>query len=170
MSTKKSYRFKGLLRIISGLSLLILMSLMLGCETKKEDTEPADKIQHESVQKEVIDSAAIKAAENAMKEAHSLVGTWKGKFDGRATTLKITEQDGNLVKGKITINYREVINQDVSGEFNPETMNVILNDLLRSRYMGTYKGKLSADMNNFSGIFTMKVDKKNMSFNLTKEN
>ncbi len=98
-----------------------------------------------------------------------LKGKWTGTFDKRTTTLRITEQDGMTFKGSITINYREVINQQVSGTINEKTMEVSMKDLLHSRYAGTYKGKVSEDMKILSGTFTQNVEKTKFSFSLKKQ-
>jgi hypothetical protein len=44
-----------------------------------------------------------------------------------------------------------------------------MTDQLHSRYEGSYSGKLSKDLNIYSGTFTMKVDGKKFSFNLKKQ-
>jgi len=98
-----------------------------------------------------------------------MLGTWSGTFDSRACTLKITKQDSTAFSGSITINYREVVNQSVSGTINVEKNTVSMKDQIHSRYMGTYSGKLSSDIKNMSGTFTITVDKKNLSFNLNKK-
>ena len=106
---------------------------------------------------------------NAEKKIPDITGTWTGKFDSRLTTLKITSQDSTSFKGKITIHYREVINQEVKGTFNPEKLTLNMSDQLHSRYMGKYAAKLSSDIKNLTGTFTMNIDKKKLNFNLTKK-
>ena len=98
-----------------------------------------------------------------------VTGTWTGTFDSRPTTLKIASQEGDEFKGSITINYREVINQQVSGKINPETGAVSMKDLLHSRYAGTYSAKLSEDGKKLSGTFTETVDKRKATFTLKKK-
>jgi hypothetical protein len=48
-------------------------------------------------------------------------------------------------------------------------MEVSMKDLLHSRYAGTYKGKISEDLNKLSGTFTQNVEKTKFSFNLKKQ-
>ena len=107
--------------------------------------------------------------EEPMVTIPDIKGTYSGTFDKRSTVLKITEQTDSSFSGKITINYRQVINQDVKGSFSPTTKKMTMKDQLHSRYQGKYTGKLSDDMTKFSGTFTMDLDGKQFSFNLTKK-
>lgn len=121
-----------------------------------------------------VDSVAAKIEKAAEKvdnilSEKLLVGTWSGKLDSRATTLTISDQDGNNFSGKITINYRQPINQEVKGSYDSESKTITMEDQLHSRYKGKYKGKLSVDGKTFSGTFTTLVDGKNFSFDLTKK-
>jgi hypothetical protein len=151
------------------LALLVLTS----CEQKKpeEVSISKDTLQVKAEEAVPVDTLSKDAA--TVKEQEVMIpdlkGKWTGTFDKRATTLRITEQEGKSFKGAITINYREVINQQVSGTVNEETMEISMKDLLHSRYAGTYKGKLSEDVKKFSGSFTQNVDKTKFSFNLTKQ-
>lgn len=156
-------------------SLLFLFVLIItSCEQKKpkEEVPQKDTSQVKSEEPLLTDTtmvdtvAAIKEPELAVPD---LKGKWIGTFDQRSTTLRITEQDGNSFKGSITINYREVINQQVSGTINEKTREVIMKDLLHSRYAGSYRGKLSEDMKTLSGTFTQNVEKTRFSFNLKKQ-
>ncbi len=61
-----------------------------------------------------------------------------------------------------------MINQEVKGEFDPETNRISMEDQLHSRFSGKYSGKLSEDNTVFAGEFTMKVDGKKFNFNLMK--
>lgn len=98
-----------------------------------------------------------------------ITGSWTGTFDKRSTTLNITEQTDSSFSGKITINYRQVINQEVKGSFSPSTMKMTMKDQLHSRFQGKYKGKLSENGKNLSGTFTMNVDGSKFQFNLNKK-
>ena len=77
--------------------------------------------------------------------------------------------NGNHFKGSITINYREVINQKVSGEFDNKTGSFSMTDLLHSRFQGKYNGKFSENHSGMSGTFTMSLDGTKSNFNLTKK-
>lgn len=156
-------------------SLLILFAFFItSCEQKKpeEGVPQKDTSQVKVEEPALIDTAKIDTVAS-VKEPESVVpdlkGKWIGTFDQRSTTLRITEQDGNSFKGSITINYREVINQQVSGTINEKTREIIMKDLLHSRYAGSYRGKLSEDMKTFSGTFTQNVDKTKFNFNLKKQ-
>jgi ElaB/YqjD/DUF883 family membrane-anchored ribosome-binding protein len=100
---------------------------------------------------------------------NGMVGTWTGKLDGRVTTLTIAKQEGNNFEGKIKINYRNPVKQEVKGTFNTETKTITMEDQLHSRYKGKYSGKLSDDGKSYSGIFTTDIDKKNFKFKLVKK-
>lgn len=144
---------------------------VIGCE-KKTETNPEEKVET-TIEKPVVETP-VEKVDSVKPEAPKIVipdmlGTWSGTFDSRACTLKITKQDSTAFSGSITINYREVVNQSVSGSINVEKNTVSMRDLIHSRYQGTYSGKLSADLKNLSGTFTITVDKKNLSFNLNKK-
>lgn len=179
-------------RVKTSLLILLFISfLLIGCDKAKETVEKAaDNVEEKTG--EVISETAEKvgevAGETANKvgesteeavnklaegveeiiESKELVGTWKGKFDGRKTVLVITSQDGNDFEGKITINYREAINQEVKGSYDSETNKMSMKDQLHSRYAGIYEGTLSDDKSTFSGVFTVKADGTKFKFNLSK--
>ena len=169
MKFKERSKVYSLLFSLSILALLVFTS----CEQKKPEEVSVSK---DTVQVKIEEPAPV---DTLMKDTTSLKepevvipdlkGKWSGTFDQRATTLRITEQDGNSFKGAITINYREVINQQVSGTINEKTMDISMKDLLHSRYAGSYKGKLSEDMKKLSGTFTQNVEKTRFSFSLKKQ-
>jgi len=144
---------------------------VIGCE-KKTETNPEEKVET-TIEKPVVETPVEKIDSVKPEEPKIIIpdmlGTWSGTFDSRACTLKITKQDSTAFSGSITINYREVVNQSVSGTINVEKNTVSMKDQIHSRYMGTYSGKLSSDIKNMSGTFTITVDKKNLSFNLNKK-
>jgi hypothetical protein len=169
MKFKERSKIYSLLFSLSILALLVFTS----CEQKKPEEVSVSK---DTVLVKVEEPAPVdtlKKDTTTIKEPEVVIpdlkGKWSGTLDQRATTLRITEQDGNSFKGAITINYREVINQQVSGTINEKTMDVSMKDLLHSRYAGSYKGKLSEDMKKFSGTFTTNVEKNKISFSLSKK-
>lgn len=97
-----------------------------------------------------------------------LSGTWAGTFDSRPTVLVITEQTDSTFSGKISIDYRQKIEQEVKGTFNPTTMQITMIDQLQSRFKGTYDGRLSTNNENFSGTFTMTNDGAKYDFTFNK--
>lgn len=123
-----------------------------GCENQKGETA------------ENMTPALIK--ENV---APALVGTWNGTFNERTTVLEITEQTDSSFSGKISIDYRQKIEQEVKGTFNPTTMQMTMTDQLHSRFQGSYNGSLSKNENNYSGTFTMENDGTTFAFNLNKK-
>jgi len=152
---------------------LITLLVFTSCEQKKpaEVPVPKDTLLVKVEEPAVIDTQlTVAPTEKALEVTiPDLKGKWTGTFDKRTTTLRITEQDGKTFKGSITINYREVINQQVSGTINEKTMEVSMKDLLHSRYAGTYKGKITEDMKKLSGTFTQNVEKTKFSFSLKRQ-
>ena len=143
----------------------------IGCEKKTERAEHpdndkviADNDTTKGVQEEPQDT--IKVAKIIIPD---LKGKWSGTFDKRSTVLNITEQTDSSFSGKITINYRQVLNQEVKGSFSPTSNEITMTDQLHSRYQGKYSGSLSKDADNFSGTFTMDHDGSKYSFNLNKK-
>lgn len=145
-------------QIIFIVSMLIFIT---ACDKKEEKNLQVDiELETEQTKEEV--------APVVEKPTVNVAGNYSGMFDQRKTTFVITKQDGNSFEGQITINYREVINQNVSGSFNPDTREVDMKDLRHSRYKGTYKGTFSADFTQFEGVFTTDVDGTKRNFKLNK--
>ena len=151
--------------------LIISVSLIyFGCEKKAEKTDqPKEEVTSETVMTDSTGSTKTNepAAEEKM-QIPDLKGTWTGVFDGKSTTLQITEQTDSSFSGKISINYKQTLNQDVKGNFSPASLKISMTDQLHSKFMGKYNGKLSKDYRNFSGTFTKNRDNSNFSFNLNK--
>ena len=172
--------------ILIGVALLSLF-ILSSCDKAKETVDKASEKVSDVAKKtgEVAENAADKvgdAAKDVTEKAgeavdkvadifskNGMVGTWTGKLDSRFTTLTITKQDGNNFEGKITINYRNKVKQNVKGSFNAETKTIKMEDQLHSRYKGKYSGKLSDDGKTYSGTFTTNVDKKSYNFKLVKK-
>jgi hypothetical protein len=166
------------IKFASMITLFITIAFLFaaGCgEQKKEEAQTGDEpntIKSDTSMSETSsDPSSDKepVVEEPVVNIPDLKGTWTGKFDSRSTTLKITEQDSVSFKGSITINYREVINQQVSGTLDVEKKTFTMKDLLHSRYAGNYSGKLSEDLNNITGSFTSRVDKNTFTFNLNRK-
>lgn len=151
---------------LSAVVLLAISIVFFGCEKKTE--QPKEENQTEQTTPDTLGEIKEPVVEEKIT-IPDIKGTWTGVFDKRATTLKITEQTDSSFSGNITISYREVINQQVKGTFSPSTLKMTMTDQLHSRYQGSYGGKLSKDLNNYSGTFTMKVDGSKFSFNLNKK-
>ncbi len=153
-------------------SILIVCVLVLvisGCS--KAEKEPVKQPEKKSGLNKVDDDRENGHSFKKKNEVNAgiMKGAWVGTLDNRKATLTVTEEKDGSFKGKITVNYRTPLNQEIEGNFDPETMSVTMEDMLRSRYKGTYNGKLSEEGNVFSGVFTTLVDKKNFDFNLTKQ-
>ena len=151
--------------------LIILTSMVyFGCEKKAE--KPQGEVKSEEVTPDTTSEGSGAAMQEPVQETKipiaDITGKWTGTFDKRSTVLTITEQTDSSFAGKISISYREVINQEVKGTFSPTTMKMSMTDQLHSRYQGKYNGSLSKDADNFSGTFTMNLDGSKFSFNLNK--
>ena len=153
---------------------IIIISVSLiyfGCEKKAgESKQTDDGVKSENVSADTSSSVPSEnepAADNKI-QIPDLKGTWTGVFDGKSTTLQITEQTDSSFSGKISINYKQTLNQDVKGNFSPASLKISMADQLHSKFMGKYNGKLSKDYKNFSGTFTKNRDNSNFSFNLNK--
>jgi hypothetical protein len=148
--------FKKVFSVIISVFLMTFILFIIGCQKKEE----------RSIQQSPVFTDTTKKIIN---EITDIKGKYTGTFDRRASSLNIKEQQGNKFKGSITINYREVINQQVAGEFDPQTLTFAMTDQLHSRFQGKYKGKFSDDKTRMTGTFTMNLDGSQFSFNFTKK-
>jgi len=159
-----------LIKLLTILAIAFSIIVFFGCEKKTETPEVKEETTQQSEQEqEVVEEETEPEPEEPLVQIPDLLGQWTGKFDARNTVLNITEQTDSTFKGKITISYREVINQEVEGTISPSTMRMTMKDMLHSRFRGRYAGRLSDDGKTFSGTFTMDLDKSQFSFNLTKK-
>jgi hypothetical protein len=154
---------------INKLLTLVALTVSLffcGCEKKNEQQQ--SEMKSESVSTDTVSSESEPVVEVKVS-IPDIKGTYTGTLHNRPTTLKITDQTDSSFSGEITINYREVMNQNIKGTFSPSTMKFSMSDQIHSRYMGKYKGKISADGKNLSGTFYPDYDKLEASFNLKKK-
>lgn len=159
-----------IIKLLTILAIAFSIVVFFGCEKKTETPEVKEQtIQETEKEQEVVEEETEPEPEEPIVQIPDLLGQWTGKFDARNTVLNITEQTDSTFKGKITISYREVINQEVEGTISPSTMRMTMKDMLHSRFRGRYAGRLSEDGKTFSGTFTMDLDKSQFSFNLTKK-
>lgn len=148
-------------------SLFILLSFA-GCE-KKNETVPEGGQDTTAAETTQVDTQQQAQAEIPEVKYPDLKGTWTGKLYNRQATLNIKEQDSTTFKGNLTVFFRENINQTVTGEIDPKTLEIKMRDQVHNRAMGTYRGKLSSDSTTLSGTFTMNSDKSSHSFNFNKK-
>jgi hypothetical protein len=162
----------NLLRVLITFLLLAAIALV-GCGEKKTETEKKqDVVKKTEVQKlKKIPPKKSTQKKNpvVVPTIPDITGNWTGTFDGRSAFLTITEQTDSSFAGKVTINYRQQINQVVKGSFSPATMNMSMSDQTHSRFMGKYDGKLSNEASVYSGHFIMNVDGSKLSFNFKKK-
>lgn len=163
-----------MIKVVSNYKLIVLTLLsvfivFLGCDKKAEKTEqPKEQI----VTKQETPDSSLKMEEPvAEKKIYipEIKGMWTGTFDGKSTTLEITEQTDSSFSGKISINYKQPLHQTVKGSFTPSTFKISMVDQLHSKFMGKYNGELSPNYNSFSGTFTKNRDGSKYSFNLNKK-
>ena len=158
-------------KMLTTAMIILAVIAFIGCE-KKTDQQQTE-VKSESISPDTISAVSESMDSEPVVEEKitipDLNGTWTGTFDKRTTTLTITEQTDSSFSGKITINYREVINQEVKGTVSPSTGKISMKDQLHSRYQGKYNGKLSEEGKNFSGTFTMDLDGQKFTFNLNKK-
>jgi hypothetical protein len=157
-------------KLFTAITILTVIAFT-GCEKKTEQQKSEVKTESTSPDTMSTVSQSEVGEQTAEKKVAipNLKGTWTGTFDKRSTTFTITEQTDSSFSGKITINYRQVINQEVKGSFSPVKMKISMKDQLHSRYQGKYNGNLSKDAKNISGTFTMDLDGSKFSFNLNKK-
>lgn len=147
--------------------LILAVITFFGCDGKTgKSDETGDDVKAEDV---IGDTTSGEETAVETVTIPDLKGTWTGTFDGKSTVLNISMQTDSSFSGKITISYRQVINQEVKGSFSPVTQKMTMTDQLHSRYQGEYNGKLSANADNFSGTFTMNLDDSKFTFNLNKK-
>ena len=164
----KNISFKGIFAVL----VMITAVVYFGCEKKTDQSEePTDNADAEVIITDTTsgDATEIEPVEDVKITIPDIRGTWTGTFDQRSTVLNITEQTDSSFSGKISISYRQAINQEVKGSLSPATMNMKMKDQLHSRFQGKYNGKLSEDADNYSGTFTMDLDGSKFSFNLNKK-
>ena len=165
----KNISFKGVFAVL----VLITTVVYFGCEKKTDQSEePTDNADTEVITSDTTSGDATtenETVEDVKITIPDIRGTWTGTFDQRSTVLNITEQTDSSFSGKISISYRQVINQEVKGSFSLATMNMEMKDQLHSRFQGKYNGKLSKDADNYSGTFIMDLDGSKFSFNLNKK-
>ena len=159
--------------------MLILFSVtfFISCDSAKETAENVMEKTEDVVEEtaENVNDLASETVENVTEELNKIaddnkfIGTWSGKFDIRTATMLITKQEGNNFEGKVTINLRTVINQEVKGTFDPATNKVTIKDQLRSKFKGVYSGTLSEDGTTISGNFKTNLDNKNYNFSFSKK-
>jgi len=165
----KNISFKGFFAVL----VLITAVVYFGCEKKTDQSEePTDNADTEVITSDTTSgdtTTEIDPVEETKITIPNIKGTWTGTFDSRSTVLNITEQTDSSFSGKISISYRQAINQYVKGSFSPSTMNMKMKDQLHSRFRGKYNGKLSKNADNYSGTFTMDLDGSKFPFNLNKK-
>ncbi len=165
----KNISFKGVFAVL----VIITAVVYFGCEKKTDQSEePTDNSDTEVITSDTTsgDATTEKEPVEDMKiTIPDIRGTWTGTFDQRSAVLNIINQTDSSFSGKISISYRQAINQDVKGSLSPATMNMEMKDQLHSRFQGKYNGKLSKDADNYSGTFIMDLDGSKFSFNLNKK-
>lgn len=149
--------------------IIIALIAFIGCEKKtdQQNEMSADDISADTISA-VNPPSDIETEPDGEQKVTipDVTGTWTGTFDGKSTTLDITEQTDSSFSGKIIINYKQPLKQTIKGQFNPSTLKISMVDQLHSKFMGKYNGSLKEDFKSFSGTFTKNRDGSEYSFNL----
>lgn len=149
---------KSSMIVVSGLALFSFVFLANGCEKKVEEPKQVEQPVVPQVDTPIVVEQSVP----------DLVGTWRGTFDKRACTLKITDQEGLEFEGSITVNYRDVKSKKIKGSFDTEKLTFKMSDQIRNREAGSYSGKFNEDLSVMSGSFAVSADevKRAISFQL----
>lgn len=160
---------KSIDRIITAAVFLVIF-LIAGCQQEKK------QVPQTSAEQKKDTTAAMQQnqpkTDTLKKQAEPLpdiTGTWTGKLEHHNSVLKITEQDSLNFKGNISTSFRNPIDQQISGKFDPVAKTLTMKDLIRNRYQGTYSAKLSEDLKSFSGTFKPNADNEKWTFNYKKK-
>lgn len=98
-----------------------------------------------------------------------LQGEWKGTFDGRDAVMQISKAQKELVEATITVKYRELINENLTGAINMEDKILHLDDVHANGNLdGEYDGKFNDDFTEMSGTYQNYTTKKQVSFRFVK--
>jgi hypothetical protein len=156
-------------KLFTVLTILAIVAF-IGCEKKTEQKQ--DEVEKETTMPDTSSSVSEPKDGEPMAQQPVVIpdlkGKWTGTFDKRSTTFTITEQTDSSFSGKISIKYKEMLNQEVKGRFSPTTKKVYMEDQIHSKFMGKYNGRLSDDGKTLSGTFTMNRNGSKTSFTLNK--
>lgn len=151
------------------LFVLLLMGIMFSaCNDSKDEEVRLDEENAAERIDNVNQSDSLSADTTAAME-NQIQGTWTGTFDGRNSTLDISEQNENEFTGKISTAYKNQLVKRISGQFNKEDNTFTMRDTERGKFAGTYSGKLSDNMTKMEGTFTLKTDNSKYRFTFTKK-
>jgi len=162
---------KSIDRLVSIVICSVIL-LVTGCQEQKKETPQTDTGETQLQKDSVVSQDQAKPDSGLAKEQAlipDITGTWTGKLEHHTSVLKITEQDSLSFKGNISTSFRNPINQQVSGKFDPVNKTLTMKDLIRNRYQGTYSAKLSEDLKSFSGTFKPDADNEKWTFNYKKK-
>ncbi len=144
-----------------------------GCGGEKKDESPQAGNEIPQEQNQQMDTTSQPTDTTTLgKEAETIpdiTGTWTGELNAHTSVLKITKQDSLSFKGRISTEFRQQVNQEVAGKFDPDKNTLTMKDQIQNRYMGTYSAKFSNDMKTLEGSFYLIADKKTYNFRYTKK-
>jgi hypothetical protein len=144
-----------------------LVVLSAGCEKKAE--KPEGESTMKDTTKMAMPETDTTAKVDTAKMFPDLTGTWTGKFQSHAATMKITEQKMENFKASLTVAYREPMNKSIVGTYNPDTKQLTMKDASKSRLETSYIPKLSDDMKKITGTAHFIVDGNTVNFTFTKK-
>lgn len=155
------------MKIFSLVTVMLFSAMLLFTGCKKEAEKPEVPAEQPKVE-QLKTPEPVEEKEPEIR-IPDLTGTWTGSMSQRATTLKITEQKENEFSGNISMKFRDPINLTVEGTIDPVTLELKMKDTKKHRYQGSYKGKLSEDLETMTGTWTIAADGQTFNFTLKKK-
>lgn len=108
---------------------------------------------------------------NKEAQSSSLVGTWKGTFEGREATLNITSDAADGITATIHVQYKNFTNEELKGTFDASTNTINFDDVHSNGTLdGKYTGTITGDEKDvFEGIYQNYKTNKQVKFSFKKE-
>ena len=99
-------------------------------------------------------------------ELKGFTGVWNGTFEGRNATLKITKANAKSVEATISVQYSNLINEELKGTINTSDGTIQLDDVNSNGILdGQYKGTFTdAKMNVLKGFYQNYKTQKQVEF------
>lgn len=115
-------------------------------------------------------SAVFSMKKSGNQQQYSVLqGEWEGTFDGRDAVMQISKAQKEAVEATITVKYRELITENVTGAINMEDKTLHLDDVHANGNLdGEYNGKFNDDFTEMSGTYQNYTTKKQVPFRFVK--
>lgn len=111
-------------------------------------------------------SGIIPQKKSKTEQQYSILqGEWKGTFDGRDAVMQISKAGKEAVEATISVKYRELINEALTGSVNMEEKRFHFDDVHANGNLdGEYNGKFNDDFTEMSGTYQNYTTKKQVEF------